>query len=37
MSTYIDFPLTARLLAKPQLDFGIFVSSKDTSSVEINN
>jgi hypothetical protein len=37
LSAYTDFPLTIRLLAEPQPDFGIFVVSKDTSSVAIKS
>jgi len=35
--SYTDFTLTARLLAKPRPDSGIFVASKDTSSVAIKS
>jgi hypothetical protein len=34
---YIDFPLTAMLLARPQPRFGTFVFSKDTSNVPIKS
>jgi hypothetical protein len=37
LSAYIDFPLTVRLLAGPQPDFGTFFVSKDTSNVAIKS
>jgi hypothetical protein len=37
LSSYIDFPLTIRLIARPQPDFGTFVVSKDNSNVPIKS
>jgi hypothetical protein len=37
LSTYIDFPLTVRILAGPQPDFVNFVVLKDTSDVAIKS
>jgi hypothetical protein len=35
--SYIDFPLTTRILARPQPKFETFYASMDTSSVEIKS